>query len=338
MNIQHLPHEGLSTLCLQLSQFLHSGISPEEGLAILSQDAQDQQEQALLKALADRMEAGESLSAALAAQPEIPPYLTQMVQLGERSGTMETVLQALSGYYHRESKLQESIKSAVVYPAIMACAMGVLLLVLSLAVLPAFADVFSALGLALTPASALLMNIGRWVAPVAAVAILVLGVAAVLALSNPQRREGILRRTALMKLAASGHFISALALMLRSGLDLGDSLERASALSGNDAIAAAGHQAARQVEDDGASITDALSGRELLSGAHLRMLRVGERTGGTDRMLEEIAQRLANDVEVRTDRLLGRVEPAIVTSLSVLAGLILLTVMLPLLSVLSTVG
>ena len=75
-----------------------------------------------------------------------------------------------------------------------------------------------------------------------------------------------------------------------------------------------------------------------LTPAHSRMLAVGLRQGGGDRVMEEIAGRMMEEAEDSLERSVSAAEPAIVLAASVLVGLILLAVMLPLLNVLSAIG
>lgn len=339
MSTPLLPAEALSALCLQLYELQKAGISPEESLVILSEDTHASAERELFQRLTQRVEEGESLSNAMKQETCFPNYMISMISIGEHTGNLDTVLHALSGYYDRERILSSSIKSAVVYPAIMAIMMTALLIVLTVFVLPSFSDAFVSLGIQLSPVAQVLMLAGQIIAPIAIVAIL----GALIGGFVVMRRRAAGKPTPLDHLSISrqivaGRFISALALMLRSGIDTSECFERSAALSGREEIIKAANLAILRISDEGISLTEALQSLEMLSGAHLRMLRVGERAGRFDTMLEEISNRLTGETAAKTDRLIAGIEPTIVVTLATVAGLILLSVMLPLLGVLSAAG
>lgn len=328
---------GVSALARQMAELLRAGILPEEGAALLRDDAEDTRERAMLDVVTQSLEMGQPLSAALAEAGAVPDYFVRMLEIGERTGTMEEVLQGLADYYEREAATQAATRSAVIYPVGMAVLMAALLVVLAVFVLPVFSDIYATLGLELSPVAMALMTGGRALGVVA-------GVAAVVLLAGGlwgwlRWKKGglaVVRNSRAMREAAAGRFASALALMLRCGLSMEESLERAGALIDHP-IAHQTAETAVERLNEGKSLSEALEG-ELFSGYALRLIRVGERTGRTDTMLEEAAQRAVQEAAERTDKRIAAIEPTVVAVLAVLAGLMLLSVMLPLLGVLSAMG
>lgn len=320
----------LSALCLQLGDLLHAGISPEESFSILAEDAQREQERALFTALSEALAAGQPLSKALSDQGAFPDYMLGMLGIAECTGTMEEVCTALAAHFDREDKLEESIRSAVAFPLLMGAVMAALLIVMAVVVLPVFDGVFASMGLTLSPIASGLMHAGKWLVAFAAV-VLVAGLGACTAVAAARKR-GKLQGTRLFRENGAVRFASAMALMLHSGLELEEALRRAGSLTGTPAAVQSAEKLAL-----GATLSDALVDTGLFSGFHLRMLRVGERAGCIERTMDEVAARMAGAAETKVDERISRIEPAVIMALAAAAGLILLSIMLPLLGVLATV-
>lgn len=329
---------GLSALCLQLCELQRAGISPEEAFSILRDDAADSEDRALFAGTAARLEDGDTLSDALAADGRFPPYMIGMVRVGERTGTMEEVLRALSGYFDREANLADSVRSAVVFPLLMGCMMLVLLGVLLAFVLPVFSDAFAALGLTLSPAAAAMLAAGRWVAVAAGVLIVLLALGAVVIWRARKNGKAVfLQRTRTFRDVAASRFASAMSLMLHSGMELDEAVRQAAGLSESEQARDAAQRAADHLAE-GATLCDALAGTGLFTAFQLRMLRVGEHAGRTEQMMDEVAARMTMEAATRMDEMIARIEPTIVAVLAVAAGLVLLSVLLPLLGSLSAFG
>lgn len=324
---RQLPPETLAALCLQLQALSDAGIAPEEGFSILSEDAQEETERLFYSTVTGALADGCTLTEALEACGGLAPaYFIGMVRVGERTGTLETVFGALAVYFDRAARLRDSIRSAVVFPLLMGVLMIALIAVLLLFVLPVFRSAFAAAGQAL-PMADTLLTAGRWTA-IAAATLFALAVVAGIVLWHDARtgRLGLLRRTRIFRKTAAGRFASAMALMLHSGLPLEEALRRAGELAGCDVAA----EAAEQL-DEGASLSDALRATGLFSGYSLRLLRVGERTGHAEQMMEEVAARMNEQAAAALDESVARIEPAVVAVLAVCAGLVLLSILLPLL-------
>lgn len=327
-----LPPEAIAALCMQLKELLGSGIAGDECFSILCEDASDADERALYQSIQEELELGGMMSDALEKKECFPAYLISMVRIGERTGTLEDVLFALSNYFDREAQLRESVRSAVVFPLMMGVLMVALLGVLLAFVLPVFSGAFTAIGLNLSPAASVLMSAGKWMAGAAGVLIGLGALAGVVVWYDRRTGKlGLVRRTKLFRQSAAGRFASAMALTLHSGLALDESLRRAGELSGSpEALCAADKL------DEGTSLSEALQSTGLFTGYYLRMLRVGERAGRTEQMMEEVASRMSAAAAARTDEQIARIEPVIVSVLAVAAGLILLSVMLPLMGSVTT--
>ena len=336
-----LSNEEISRLSLELSLLLHAGVGTGDALFLLSEE--DAPRKKLLESMAKEVDGGASLASALRSSGAFPVYVCGLVEVGERTGRTVEALAALSRYYENRVRLNRRIRSAVLYPAVMLALMLVVIGVLLVQVLPIFDDVYASLGSRLTGVAAGLLTMGQWLEQVLPIFWIVLAVVALLGLLftavTPLRRaflslwqgdRGIGRKLNNARLA------QAMAMGMASGLPLEEALGLSAGLMEG--------RARRRCKDcqsrleRGESLSAALKASGLLPANQSRLLELGQRSGAGDASMEKIARDLSEDSEAALDAVVSRVEPALVLMCSVLVGLILLSVMLPLMHIMSAIG
>ncbi len=338
-----LSNDEIASLCLELSLLLHAGVSTGDALSLL---AQEEEHRGMLSAMAEQVDGGKTLSTALRESGVFPVYVCGLVEVGERTGRTEEALAALSRYYEERVRIGRRVRSALLYPAVMLALMLVVIGVLLVKVLPIFDDVYASLGGRLTGVAAGLLNLGRWIEGAMPVLYLILAglvlVVLVFGLVGPLRRgvvslwqktrgdRGVSRKLNNARLA------QALAMGMASGLPV----EEAVSLSANlmEGRARKRCQECGQRLEKGESLGAALRLSGLLPPRQSRLLELGQHSGAGDASMEKIARDLGEEGEAALDALVGRVEPALVLVCSVLVGLILLSVMLPLMHIMSAIG
>lgn len=338
-NAKALTADELSALCWQMAQLGKAGVPWSECAALLLEDSQPPRLKAALERLREPLSIGEPLSAAMEQAGDYPPYLLRMVSIGQAAGRLDRVLAALSDYYRREAATLDAIRRAVTYPAVMAALIALVFLVLVARVLPVFSRVFAQMGAGLSPAAAVLLGSGSGVkyAAYALAALLLLGAAALILLFRGERGLRLLGRGKAAEAIARGRFTSAMALMLQSGLPMDEALDRTGQLLSDSPLAPAFADCRRRTEE-GASFPRAVEESGLLGGLLAGLLSAGFRTGAPEEAMAEIARRCQNEADEHLSRLLSRFEYGLVIALCAAVGLVLLSVMLPLLGVLSSIG
>ena len=338
-----ISNDDIASLCLELSLLLHAGVSTGDALSLLAEEGD---RRGMLKAMAEQVDSGETLSAALRESGAFPTYVCGLVEVGERTGRTEEALSALSRYYEDRVRLARRVRSALLYPAVMLALMLVVIGVLLVKVLPIFDDVYASLGGRLTGVAAGLLTLGQWLegampvlfAALAAVAALVL----LFTVVGPLRR-GILslwHRTrgdkGVSRKLNNARLAQALAMGMASGLPVDEAVELSANLMEGGAKERC--ERCRKRLEGGESLGDALKKSGLLPARQSRLLELGQRSGAGDASMEKIARDLSEEGEAALDALVSRVEPALVLVCSVLVGLILLSVMLPLMHIMSAIG
>ena len=335
-------------LCAELAMLLDAGLTVNDSLLILLEDEPDKDGRAIMQGLTEALERGEPFSAALRDTTLFPRYMVHMIEIGEKTGRIVETLKALSDYYDRQVRLAVTIKNSVLYPAILLVLMVGVVLILIVQVLPIFNDVFTRLGTQMSPLATGLMKFGGWLgnASVAiAVVLCAIILLAVLAWFMPKARKSVARvfadkwgNSGVFGKIASSRFVFAMTLAMASGLDTEEAIGIAANVSGGSRAVNQKHERCVGLLSSGSTLSEALCGAGILSLQEGKMLTIGSRSGKADEAMAEIARRSDLNVRDDIDRLVGKIEPTLVILSSLVVGVILLSVMLPLMGIMTSIG
>ena len=335
----------ISDFCDQLAMILKSGISLSEGLGMMLEDAQSEDEKRLLEPLKEDLEQTGIFWEALQNAKLFPKYMVQMVKIGEQTGHLDDVMVSLSLHYDLSDSIRQSIRSAVLYPAMMFLLMLIIVTVLLTNVMPIFNQVFLQLGTQLSGVSRVLLNLGqiikRYMIVLSAIAavLVVVGVClyripkARTACRNSITRIPFVRR--LCDALFLFRFSSGMTLALSSGMAPEDSLDMVEELTGQDPEAVRKMQLCREKLQNGEDFCQALCQAGIFSGIHSRMAAIGQKTGSMEQVMQTISRNSQEDFNQKVSHMLGLIEPTLVVVLSLIVGIILMSVMFPLLGILS---
>ena len=338
----------MSTLCLELSMLLQAGITIKSGVLMMLDDETDREGKMVLQSLLERLEDDLPLSEAMRGGQYFPPYMVNMIEIGEKAGRLPETLKALAEHYERRENLWVSVKNAALYPAVLLAMMVAVVLILIVQVLPIFNDVFGRMGAQMSPFATELMQFGIWLkgafAVVAAVvfALLMIGF---LMWAIPGWREKIQRSLksrwgdrGVFGRIASHQFVSSMALALSSGLSVEESVGLAASLNKDSKALGAKYEKCISLLEAGGKLSESLRDSGILSARDSRMLSLGDQSGMADTAMAEIARRSDRSVQDEIAAIVGRIEPTLVIITSVLIGGILLSVMLPLVGIMTSIG
>lgn len=334
-------------LCRGLALYLHAGMGLGEGLYLLSQETPPPQND-LYARLAALLEEGMPLSEGLEQTGAFPRALCAMVQVGEQTGRMEEALEALADYYDLLAQARRLMGQALLYPLLIALLMVAVMGVLVTSVLPVFDSVYAAMGGGLTGLAGGLLTLGRWInaaAPVllTVLALLLTGLAALCLIpALREKAETLFRRRRGDKGAArrfsDARFARALAMGLYAGLSPQEAARLAAGLLEDIPQAKARANRCLALLEQGGDLPEALGESGLLPQSDCRLLSLALRSGAGDRVMEDIARRRMEEAVQALEGTTARVEPTLVLGASAVVGLILLSVMLPLMDILQLLG
>ncbi|MDD3142385.1 MAG: type II secretion system F family protein [Lachnospiraceae bacterium] len=334
----------LSSFSSQMAMILKSGISSIEGVTIMLTDSTTEEEKAILNDISTTLTETGSFYKALVSSSVFPKYFLHMVEIGEQTGKLDEVMDALSSHYSREESISKTVRNAVTYPLIMVGMMILVILVLVIKVMPVFNQVFIQLGRELNGFSRGIMTLGatinRYSIAFTILFLLIIGCILYLTKTKSGRRTFLTlgykfkgSRIIYEEIAAC-RFASGMALTLSSGLNPEQSIELINRLIEND-IFQKKVQTCEALMKQGATFEAALSETHIFNGVYARMASIGSKTGTLDEVMDKIAVQYEEDIDTKINNILAVLEPTLVISLSVIVGIILLSVMLPLMGIMS---
>lgn len=347
MRNQFWQKEELSAFCLEFSMLLKAGMSTGEGFLILSENEKNEVKKTILLNLYHKSMESTGVSESMAETGVFPPYMLRMIEIGQQTGHLEEVFSSLSRYFDERIRTGRILRETVLFPIILFVMMLAVVVLLLTEVLPIFQSVFAQLGGTLPTLALFFLGLGeklragRYVFLALAV-VVVLGcilAAFVPAINQYCKTLGhnFYGKTKAGRLGANAHFASALAMTISGGLDTDQALEQAEQLCGDTPIKE-NIQRCRQKLQEGEAFADAVAAENLFQPMYCRMLAIGIKSGNLDLVLGEIAERTEEEASRALLNAAAKVEPTVVIVLSVLVGILLLSVMFPLVGIMSSLG
>lgn len=342
-----LNNRELAAFSSQIAMLLKSGISVREGLDMIEADLENESGKKLIQNVAIEMENGSSFCQALNGTNAFPKYMVDMVEVGETTGHLEEVMKSLSLHFSREHDLKENIKNSLRYPFIMVGMMVLVLLVIIIKVLPVFQQVFLQLGVSMSGISKGLLGVGVWMTRYAVVVVALLVILVLLGCWMSLTKKGLSYRKKLFshfpgtkkiaRMVQQARMTSTLSLAISSGINHKQALEMVEEMTESEELRKKLGYGITLL-DEGESTQNVFTKTELFHGMEARLVAIGFQTGNADEVLRQLAVSMMDEADEEMARKIGRIEPTVVAFFSIIVGVILLSVMLPLMAVMSQIG
>ncbi|MGN0483034.1 MAG: type II secretion system F family protein [Lachnospiraceae bacterium] len=333
--------------CNQIALMLQAGISTYEGVMILYDDEENKKYRLIYQRILKRLEVGDSFYHALMDTYAFPEYLLNMVHLGENAGKLDDVLFSLGQYYEREDRIRENIRQAVSYPILMISMILAVLFILVTKVLPIFSDVYQQLGDELTGFALKLLQIGMVLTHYTTflIIIFIILITIVLFFAKTKIGQKLLSSALICQMfsknfrhsIAAARFCDGIALALNSGLNLIDGMILTRAIVNDKEMEKKIDRCIKELED-GESLSVSLTSSGIFNRLYTRMLSIAFKSGNVDKVLRKIAEGYEEQANNSILRFLTILEPSLIILLSLIVGMILLTVLLPLLGIMTSLG
>lgn len=338
-------------LCImtrQLATMLAAGLPIIKSFAILAEQTSDVNIKRAVTSIKDDLEAGLSLSEAVAKHPRVfSAVYVSMIKAGETGGILEPILHRLTDHLEREQDINARVKGAAIYPSII-CIFAVLMIFFIITfVMPTFVDMFASSGIDLPLPTRILLSIGT---VLHTKGIFILGGLAVIigmAKAWGKKESGRLFYDRLyLRLPIIGTAVSRLAVarfartmgtLIKSGIPVLQALETVEEVAGNAVISRAVNSARSSIRD-GQSIAIPLIQSGVFEPMVTQMIAVGEETGALDEMLIKMSDYFESEVVYMIDNMMAVVEPMLIVLVALLVGSIVVATLMPVFSLVNTVG
>jgi type IV pilus assembly protein PilC len=331
----------LAIFSRQFATMINSGLSLIRALSILREQTENKKLGETIEDIRQKVEAGTSLSAAMAEHEKVFPKLyVAMVRAGEAAGMLDEVLLRVAAMLEADVKLRSKIKSAMTYPVIVFIMAILLSTVMLIFIVPVFADMFDDLGGQLPWLTQMLVDLSNFVTSPLGV-LLYIGLPAALwftykrVRANPKGRYAL--DVAKLRLPVFGPLFHKIALtrfarnlstLLAAGVPILQALEITAETVNNGPIGVA----VKDVQDsvrEGESINGPLSEHEIFPPMVVQMIAVGEETGNVDGMLAKISDFYDTEIESTTESLTALMEPLMIGVIGGIVGGMVIALYMP---------
>ncbi|MGH9775576.1 MAG: type II secretion system F family protein [Candidatus Acidiferrales bacterium] len=333
----------LAVFTRQFSVMIDAGLPLVQCLEILAGQQDNKTFQKILTGVRGSVEGGSTLSGAMRGFEKVfDPLYYNMVEAGETGGILDTILQRLSTYIEKNVKLKRAVKSAMIYPiSVLSIAAGVIALLLW-KVVPIFVTLFNGLGAELPLPTRIVIGLSNLIGSIYGGLLLALVIGIVIGLKvwygTPKGRmvlDAVILKLPvlgiLMRKIAVARFSRTLGTLISSGVPILEGLDITARTAGNAVVESAILKTRKAVEA-GRSLVEPLKDTEVFPGMVTQMIGVGEQTGAMDAMLAKIADFYEEEVDAAVKDLLTALEPVMIVFLGVVVGGIVISMYLPLFS------
>jgi type IV pilus assembly protein PilC len=334
----------LAVFTRQFSVMIDAGLPLVQCIDILAEQQNNQFFKDVLRQVRQNVEEGSTLFSALQKHPRVFDNLyTSMVEAGETGGVLDLILQRLATLIEKVVKLKRSIVSASIYPAAVVFVAVAAVAVIMIVVIPQFQQIFMGLlgpGEQLPLPTRIVMGISGFLAGWGGLGLLAGIIASVVGFrfyyKTPNGRWNIDKVIlklpifgSLVRKIAVARFSRILSTLLSSGVPILQSLDITAKTAGNVIIEDAVLKVRAGVER-GENFVDPLKATDVFPHMVGQMIGVGEQTGALDAMLGKIADFYEEEVDTAIADLLSMIEPLLILFLGVTIGSIVISMYLPL--------
>lgn len=332
----------------QLSVMFNAGLPITQALAILGTQQKDKYFQSVLIEIRRDVEGGANLSNAMKKHPRVFNELyTSMVQAGEASGNLDTILLRLSQYIENITKLVGKVKAAMAYPIAVLLIAFALTGVILWKVVPVFADMFSQMGAELPLPTQIVIGASDFLS--ANFLFIAIGLVVLVFVFRSYYRTFKGRRVIdriklriwfigelLIKVSVA-RVTRTLATLLTSGVEIIESMTITAKTSGN-AIIEDAVLKSRSLVQEGKPLWESWEETKQFPYMVTQMVSVGEQTGSLSTMLGKIADFYDEEVDQAVSALISLMEPIMILFLGGLVGGVIVAMYLPLFDIIGKVG
>jgi type IV pilus assembly protein PilC len=329
----------------QFSVMIDAGLPLVQCLEILASNQENPAFQKALTGVRSSVESGATLANAMRGFPKTFDDLsTNMIEAGETGGILDTILQRLALYVEKAVKLRSAVKSALIYPVSVISIAILIVAALLKWVVPIFSNLFVGLGVALPLPTRIVMGLSAfvgqfWWVLIGSIVALVVGLKQI----NKHPKGKYALDAALLKAPVIGNLLRKIAVarftrtlgtLITSGVPILEGLSITARTSGN-AVLEQALMKVRKAIEEGRTIVDPLKECGVFPNMVSQMIGVGEATGAMDAMLQKIADFYEDEVDAATKDMLAMLEPIIIGILGVAVGGIVISLYMPLFSMIA---
>jgi|LSQX01.2.fsa_nt_gb type IV pilus assembly protein PilC len=337
----------LALFCRQFYTMISAGLGIVPCLEILVAQTRNKTFKNAIADAYEEVQKGKTLSQAMKEHTSVfPTILVSMVEAGEVSGNLDTVMLRMAEHFEKENKLENKVKSAMVYPAVLAVVSVVVVVFMLVFIMPTFIGMFESSGVELPGLTKVLLNISNslktyWYIYIGVILALVTGIRRYKKTEGGRRlfdslklRFPIVKGTTSMLITS--RFTRTLSTLLTSGIPLIQALEVVARVVNNTIIEERMVEGIDSVRK-GVSLARTVKDVGVFPPMVDSMIKIGEESGSLDDMLTKTADFYDEEVQTSLQKLTSMLEPIMLVVMGFIIGFIVIAMYLPMFDMMKTV-
>ena len=337
----------LAVFCRQFYTMIEAGLGIVKCFEILEAQTSNKTLRSALGAIHEDVQKGFTISEAMNNHDKVfPSILINMIEAGEVSGTLDSILERMARHFEQESKLESKIKSALVYPSALIVVSIAVVIFMLVAVLPTFTSMFTSSGVDLPWPTQLLMNLSEWIKTYwyllgGGLLIVVMGWFYFISTTEGRRFLDNLKikipgiRVTSIKIITA-RFTRTLSTLLASGIPLLQALEVVGKVLNNVVVQDRLIDSTDGIRR-GASLSRAVRAMDIFPPMVDSMINIGEESGALDEILYKTADFYEDEVEMSIQRMTTLIEPVLLVFMAVIIGFIVIAMAMPMFEMVNAV-
>ena len=329
----------LAIFCRQFYTMLDAGVSIVNCLDILCTELPNRKLRGILTSISEDVKKGELLSVSMARHKKVfPQLLIKMVESGEISGNIDEMMLRMSTHFEKENKINNKVKSAMIYPAVLSVVSIVAVIFIMTFVVPTFIGMFQDENMTLPLITKITIGISSFLSNniILLTIILIALIIAFNVYKNTPNGMKVISKLklelpvigALNKKIIVSRFTRTLATLMSSGVSLIHALPTIAGVVDN-TLAEESILKIRERVVRGDSLSSVVKEDELYPNMLSSMIKIGEESGSLDNILNKTADFYEDEVEQAVQTATALLEPILIVFMGVTIGFIVISVMLP---------
>lgn len=345
--VPKVKRKDLAVFCRQFYTMINAGIGIIQTFEILEEQTKNKTFKNTIRAVREDIQKGYTISQSMKKHEKIfPNMLINMIEAGEISGTLDTILERMALHFERESKLEGKIKSAMIYPMALIIVSIVVIIFMLIAVLPTFVGMFMDSGVTLPWPTKCILDMSQGLKNYWFIVLIIGGVFGIFIhcySSTPDGRRNIDNvkikipwiRTINVKIITT-RFTRTLSILISSGIPLLESLDIVVKVLNNREIQ---YRLMKGMEDmsKGISLSKVICDVEIFPSMVEGMIKVGEESGALDEILSKTADFYDEEVEVSLQKMTTLIEPILLVLMAIVIGFIVIAMAMPMFDMVNTI-
>lgn len=337
----------IAIFCRQFYTMLDAGLSINSALHILAEQITNKKLRSALVKVEEEVRKGATLSEAMKEQKQIfPELLVNMVETGEVSGNLDSIMLRMSNHYEKENKINNKIKNAMIYPIVLAIVAISVITIILVFVMPIFVEMFTSSGVQLPTSTKILLGLSNglrnnYIIVLLSLTAIIFLIRYYLKTDNGELFKNKVKLSfpiikGLNEKIVVSRFTRTLATMLASGIPLVQGLQVVSSVVGNKIVQEALEKAREKVMM-GEGLADPIKETRLFPPMLSSMIKIGEESGALDDILNKTADFYDEELDAAITTFTAILEPIMIVIMGTIVGFLMISIIQPMFGMYNTV-